>query len=65
MNSEVKAQPIRLLDVFVIGPLMIWGGHALDGAGHKIAGPVLATMGLTTIIYNGRNYETIRRRRGR
>lgn len=62
MVYGVKAQPVRLLDVFLIGPMMIWGGSALDESGHPIAGVALALMGLATIGYNGRNYEIVRQR---
>jgi len=62
VDREVKSQPIRLLDVFVIGPLMIWGGVALNDRGRRYAGPALAALGLTTIIYNAHNYEKVRDR---
>ena len=64
MDPEVKAQPVRLLDVFVIGPVMIWGGYALDGRGNHLVGAVLALFGLTTIVYNARNYEIVQGRSG-
>lgn len=64
MLPEVKAQPIRLLDVFVIGPLMIWGGYALHGSGRRIAGPALLLLGFSTNVYNANNYEQVRRRHG-
>ena len=60
LGEETKAQSIRLLDVFVIGPLMMWGGHALNEQGHPLAGPALALMGVATIYYNGRNYFRVR-----
>jgi hypothetical protein len=62
VDPEVKSQPVRLLDVFVIGPLMIWGGVALNDSGRPYAGPILALWGLSTIIYNARNYEIVRQR---
>lgn len=62
MDPEVKAQPVRILDVFLIGPLMVWGGYALDEAGHPLAGAGLGFLGLSTIIYNARNYEIVRAR---
>ena len=62
MDPEVKSQRVRLLDVFVIGPLMIWGGYALHDAGRSMSGPALALFGLSTIIYNGRNYHVVRER---
>jgi hypothetical protein len=48
----VKAQWVRLADVFFIGPLMIWGGLKIKGVG----GYTLAALGAGTIVYNGRNY---------
>lgn len=65
MHPEVKAQPIRLLDVVFIGPLMVWGGYALDRGGHPVAGSALALLGLGTVIYNARNYEIVKRRHER
>lgn len=62
MDPEVKSQDVRLLDVFFIGPLMIWGGYALHAQGRAVAGPTLALLGLTTMIYNGYNHEIVRRR---
>ena len=64
MDPEVKSQPVRLLDVFVIGPVMIWGGYALDDRGSHFGGALLALFGLSTIVYNARNYEIVQRRRG-
>ena len=61
LGEETKAQSIRLLDVFLIGPLMIWGGKALHDQGHPVAGPLLALTGVSTIYYNGRNYVRVRR----
>lgn len=62
LGTETKAQHIRLLDVFLIGPLMIWGGDALNRQGRSLAGPALAVCGLATILYNGRNYLAVDRR---
>ena len=61
-GCEVKSQQVRLLDIFAIGPLMMWGGVALDRQGHDVAGPALALLGFTTIIYNWHNYDVVRRR---
>lgn len=54
MDEAEKTQLIRLADVFVIGPLMIYAGlgrrvpRALKGA--------LIAFGALTILYNGANY---------
>lgn len=49
----LKSQTIRLLDVFLIGPLMIYGGWKLR---KEVPGSTLALFGVATIIYNGINY---------
>lgn len=51
----MKTQTIRLADVFVIGPLMIYGGWKLRDT-HPIAGPALMVTGAATVVYNGRNW---------
>lgn len=50
-----KGQWIRLADVVLIGPLMIWGGFALAKKS-KLAGYSLAAFGACTIGLNGYNY---------
>lgn len=51
----MKAQPIRLVDVFILGPFMMWTGFNAKAipAWAKV-GLVLA--GVATIVYNGTNY---------
>ncbi len=62
LRSDVKAQPIRLGDVFVIGPLMMWGGaRALPKS--PLAGLALLFAGMGTIALNGVNYGKIERRK--
>jgi hypothetical protein len=51
----MKAQSVRLLDVFLIGPLMFWAGRKVTPE-HPVAGPLLAFMGAGTVVYNGYNY---------
>jgi hypothetical protein len=53
--ATIKSQRVRLFDVVVIGPLMIWGGVKAGGWG----GTVLALFGLTTMGYNARNYARV------
>ena len=55
MLREMKPQIVRLADVFVIGPLMVWAGFQLQPR-HRMAGPLLAAFGLGTVVYNARNY---------
>lgn len=49
-----KSQLIRLADVFIIGPLIIYAGS------RKRISPGIDTslvlIGIATILYNGRNY---------
>ena len=63
LESDIKAQPIRVLDVVAIGPVMIAGGIILGRKGNPILGGVLGLFGATTIAYNARNYVIIERRR--
>lgn len=51
-----KAQWIRLADVLVIGPLMIWGGVALHRNAHPLAGALLGIFGAGTVVLNGYNF---------
>ena len=55
----MKAQPVRLADVFIIGPLMVWGGLSLAKK-HPRRGGALALMGVGTVLYNGNNYLKLR-----
>lgn len=55
----VKGQRMRLFDVFFIGPLMAFGGWKLRKE-HPVLGPILALLGITTVVYNGRNYLTVK-----
>lgn len=54
-RRHAKSQAVRVLDVAVIGPLMIWGGAKAGG----VAGGVLAMFGVTTIGYNAVNYARV------
>lgn len=63
MAAEGKSQWVRLLDVFVLGPFMIW--YALLTAGEQDlpagAALVLFISGVLTIVYNGFNWLQIAR----
>ncbi len=59
LNFSLKAQWIRLADVLIIGPLMIWGGVALTKRS-PVWGVILGAMGFGTIWFNGRNWWLIR-----
>ena len=49
-----KSQNIRLLDVFLIGPVMIYGAYKSNM--HPALRATLAIFGICTIYYNGKNY---------
>jgi len=50
----VKAQEIRLLDVFFIGPFMMWAG--MQSRLTPTAKTLLILLGAATVVYNGSNY---------
>lgn len=51
-----KSQWVRLLDVFVLGPFMIWYALATWSAVDPLAGLALLISGVLTIVYNGANW---------
>ena len=53
MEEVEKSQIVRLLDVFLIGPVIIYGGAKSSLKWLKWA---LILIGIATILYNGRNY---------
>ena len=55
LSDVIKSQNVRLLDVFVVGPLMVWGGVKAGG----FAGLMLAGLGVSTVLYNADNYQRI------
>lgn len=62
MEKNQKTQEIRLIDVFVIGPLLIYTGTAYKDKLPKMLSLSLVVIGAATIIYNGRNYyENLRK----
>lgn len=54
--EQQKTQGIRLLDVYVVGPVMTYAGWRLARQGSASLGGLLAFMGALTVIYNGNNY---------
>ena len=52
----MKAQGVRLFDVFILGPAMIWAGVELQKRRAGL-GTFIAVAGAGTILYNARNYE--------
>ena len=55
----MKTQDIRLIDVFVLGPFMIWAGYEI-GKKKDFAGMVMAAAGVATMAYNWENYKEVR-----
>jgi hypothetical protein len=59
-SREGKSQWVRLLDVFVLGPFMIWYALATVGCGlPPEAALILLVSGILTITYNGFNWLRI------
>lgn len=55
----MKAQPIRVLDVFVVGPAMVAGGSVLfreSRQERRALGALLVVSGVLTVVYNGANW---------
>lgn len=50
----MKTQTIRLVDVFLLGPFMIWFGAKADMP--EWARWTMIAAGAGTILYNGTNY---------
>lgn len=59
--GDVKAQGVRLADVAVFGPLMIYSGLGRNPPGWVRLG--LIVIGVGTILYNLQNYLTVQSRR--
>lgn len=57
---DLKGQGVRLVDVFLLGPFMVWFGLAAKDV-HPAARVTMVASGVGTIIFNGVNYL---RRRG-
>ena len=55
----MKSQDLRLVDVFILGPFMVWASQA--GALPKWARFGMAIGGALTIAYNARNYTALRK----
>ena len=53
-TSGVKSQNIRILDIVVIGPLMIYFGYSYQPI--NIFSMLLIFFGATTVTYNLKNY---------
>jgi hypothetical protein len=49
-----KTQTIRLLDMWLVGPFMIWASGRVEGPAW--ARQAMFVLGVLTILYNGHNY---------
>ena len=58
ITEHPKTQNVRLVDVFLLGPFMIWAGLQLE---NDIARVAMIGSGIATIAYNGNNYLRIQR----
>lgn len=50
-----KNQQVRLLDVFLLGPFMVWFGVKAQNIG-PLPKALMVISGIGTIVYNGNNY---------
>ena len=50
-----KSQNIRLIDVFIISPFLIYVGNKAEGIS-SFERNMLYIIGVATLIYNGKNY---------
>jgi len=57
-STGVKSQVVRLIDVYALGPLMIYAAASRDPT--TLARQALAFTGASTITYNARNYMRLR-----
>ena len=60
-ECDVKGQNIRLVDVFVLGPFMVWVGAKAEGI-PAWAKYTMVASGVATIAFNGVNYLRLRSR---
>jgi hypothetical protein len=55
VSPLLKSQPVRLLDVALVGPVMVLAGWDLRRSRPWLGWP-LAVLGVATMLYNGVNY---------
>ena len=63
-GDPIKPQGIRILDVWIIGPLMLYASTLLPKE-KDLTRFALRSFGLVTIVYNARNYMVIKDRQNR
>ncbi len=57
-RSPIKPQMVRIADVVLIGPIMVTAALLLP-AKHQTIRWALGALGVSTIVYNARNYVAI------
>lgn len=57
-STGVKSQAVRMVDVYALGPLMIYAAASRNP--RLVARQALAFTGASTITYNARNYLRLR-----
>lgn len=60
LDAVVKTQRVRVVDVLLIGPLTVWAGWRLRRS-DPLAASLLAIIGISTVVYNARNYGSVQR----
>jgi hypothetical protein len=60
MPTPMNVQWVRLVDVFLLGPLMVWFGVAAKDM-PPWARAALVASGVSTSVFNGINYVRLRR----
>lgn len=53
-----KSQVVRAFDIVLLGPLMVIGGRDLSRS-RPLLGGLLEFFGISTIVYNARNYYRV------
>lgn len=59
LNAVVKTQRIRLMDVALLGPFMVYAASLIPEE-HGAARAALAAGGVLTALYNWQNYQRVR-----
>lgn len=58
-ECDVKGQTVRLVDVFALGPFMVWFGVKAEGV-PKWARATMVAGGVSTIAFNAYNFLRLR-----
>jgi hypothetical protein len=59
LNAVVKTQRIRLMDVFALGPFMVYAASLIPER-YGASRAALASGGVLTILYNWQNYQRVK-----